>query len=277
MTVMIKTSGAAELSAETFGDRDDAAILLIHGLAASMDWWDDEFCRRLADGGRFVIRYDHRDTGRSTGYPLGEPGYDGSDLTRDSLAVLDGLGLDRAHLVGLSAGGGIAQELAILHRDRIRTLTLIATTAIGLPERQELPPPRISGSVPKPDWRDRESFIRYVIDTEKQYSGSIPVDEERIRAIAGRMFDRTADVEASQVNPWSLDEGESTEMNVAEISVPVLVLHGTEDPLFPLPHGQALAAAIPGAVLVPIEGMGHQTPPPQVWPTVIEAILRHTS
>ncbi|HEX6684739.1 MAG TPA: alpha/beta hydrolase [Candidatus Limnocylindrales bacterium] len=276
MTVMIGTNGA-ELCAEAFGDRGDPAILLIHGGAASMDWWDDAFCEQLAGGGRFVIRYDHRDTGQSTSYPPGKPGYNGMDLTHDAFAVLDGLGVDRAHIVGLSMGGGIAQELVTLRPDRVLTLTFIATSPIGLPEPRELPPPRVKASVPNPDWHDREAVIRFFTDTERLYSGSIPVDEERIRTIAGRMFDRSGDVEASQTNHWGIEEGEPIQVNLGEISVPVLVLHGTEDPLFPLPHGEALAAAIPGAVLVPIEKMGHQTPPPQVWPIVIEAILRHTS
>jgi pimeloyl-ACP methyl ester carboxylesterase len=113
---------------ETFGDAGAPAILLISGAAASMDWWDAEFCRRLAAGGRFVIRYDHRDTGRSVGYPPGAPGYTGADLVGDAVGLIDALAGGRAHVVGLSMGGGIAQYLAIHHGDRVATLTLMSTS-----------------------------------------------------------------------------------------------------------------------------------------------------
>jgi pimeloyl-ACP methyl ester carboxylesterase len=90
------------LCVETFGAAGDEPILLIMGAAASMDWWEDGFCERLAAGGRFVIRYDHRDTGRSITYEPGAPGYTGSDLVEDAVGVLDALGLPRAHVVGMS-------------------------------------------------------------------------------------------------------------------------------------------------------------------------------
>src|SRR5690348_18492069 len=99
-----------ELCADTFGEPSDPALLLIAGGASSMDWWEDEFCRRLAAGGRFVIRYDHRDTGRSTSFPAGAPPYSDVDLAHDALGVLDNLGVHRAHLVGLSMGGLLAQR-----------------------------------------------------------------------------------------------------------------------------------------------------------------------
>jgi pimeloyl-ACP methyl ester carboxylesterase len=121
---VVRANGV-DLWVETFGDPDDQAILLIMGLAASMDWWEDEFCQRLAAGGRFVVRYDHRDTGRSTSYPAGAPPYTGHDLTADAVGLLDVLGRPRAHLVGMSAGGGIAQEIAVDHPDRVASLTLI--------------------------------------------------------------------------------------------------------------------------------------------------------
>src|SRR3954466_15490631 len=104
-----------ELCVQTFGDRNEPATLLIMGTGASMDWWDEEFCERLAAGGRFVIRYDNRDTGRSTTYPPGAPPYTGSDLVTDAVAVLDALELQRAHVVGLSSGGALAQVLALDH------------------------------------------------------------------------------------------------------------------------------------------------------------------
>ena len=114
-----------------FGEPADPAILLISGAECSMDWWEDEFCELLAAGRRFVIRYDQRDTGQSITYPPGAPEYDGTDLTEDAVGVLDALGRERAHIVGMSSGGGIGQELALLHADRVVTLTLISTSPVG--------------------------------------------------------------------------------------------------------------------------------------------------
>ena len=111
--------GGVELCVDTFGEEGDRPMLLIAGASASMDSWPPELCERLAAGGRFVIRYDHRDTGQSVTYPHGEPGYDGRDLVNDALGVLDALGAETADLVGISTGGGIAQVIALEHPDRV--------------------------------------------------------------------------------------------------------------------------------------------------------------
>src|ERR671931_630109 len=113
MTERTITVDGVELCTEPFGDPADPPVLLVMGLGASMLWWREGFCRMLADGGRFVIRYDHRDTGRSTTYPPGCPGYTGADLTADAAAVLDAYEIAAAHLVGLSAGGGAAPGVAV--------------------------------------------------------------------------------------------------------------------------------------------------------------------
>src|ERR671919_1948030 len=123
---MVEVNGV-ELWAQTFGNRDDPAVLLVMGLAASMLHWEDEFCDRLADGSRFVIRYDHRDTGRSVSYPPGAPQYTGRDLAEDAIGVLDAFGVARAHVVGISMGGGLGQSLAIHHPARVASLTLSST------------------------------------------------------------------------------------------------------------------------------------------------------
>src|SRR5436309_2177193 len=117
-----------DLCVETFGDPADPAILLIMGGGASMDWWEDEFCERLAAGLRFVIRYDHRDTGQSVGYEPGSPGYTSWDLVTDAVGLLDAFGLASAHIVGLSMGGGIAQTLALDYSSRVASLTLMSTS-----------------------------------------------------------------------------------------------------------------------------------------------------
>jgi pimeloyl-ACP methyl ester carboxylesterase len=276
--------GNAELCAETFGDAGNPAVLLLAGAASSMDWWEPEFCTRLAGGGRYVVRYDHRDTGRSTTWPAGEPGYSADDLATDPLRLLDGLGVPRAHLVGVSMGGGIAQDLAAHHPDRVLTLTLIATSAAG--ERSEatrLPPPEprirelFASPPPPPDWRDHDAVVEHLVESQRPYAGSLGFDEERVRRIARSVVDRTRDLEASATNNWLAVETESTPFRMADLAVPTLVLHGTDDPLFPLAHGRALAAAIPGARLVELNGMGHEVPPPAVWDVVVREILRHTA
>ncbi|WP_419999754.1 alpha/beta fold hydrolase [Streptomyces boninensis] len=273
-----------DICAEAFGDPADPALLLIGGAEASMDWWDDELCERLAAGGRRVIRYDTRDTGRSTTFPPGAPPYKGEALLTDAVGVLDALGIAAAHIVGISAGGGIAQHLAAHHPDRVITLTLMSTTPDGPggPGGAELPPPTeavqrmfAEGGDEGPDWSDRESVIAHFMKGERAFSGAIPVDEDRIRRIVTRAFDRSPSMASAQ-NHWQLEGGESLGDGLAKITVPTLVLHGTEDPLFPYPHGEALARAIPGARLVPLPGMGHQMPPPEVWDVVTTEILRNT-
>jgi pimeloyl-ACP methyl ester carboxylesterase len=273
--MMIKVDGA-ELCVETFGKPGDPAILLISGNGGSMDWWGEDFCGQLASAGRLVIRYDFRDTGQSTTHEPGRPGYTAQDLTDDVTRVLDALGIRAAHLAGVSMGAGIAQEVVVQRPERVASLTLMCTTAIT-PSGKDLPPPlpKVMDFAPEVDWDDRDSVIEYFVSSEKTFGGSVPMDEGRIRAIAGRVFDRTIGMKASQVNHSLLhDTGTLVPPDaLGRIGVPVQVIHGTEDPLFPLPHGEALAAAIPGARLLVVEGLGHQVPPPATWPVVVPALI----
>src|SRR5205814_5958169 len=131
---MIEVSGV-ELCTEAFGDPADPPILLVMGIGGSMLWWEEGFCRMLAEGGRFVIRYDHRDTGRSVTYEPGRPRYSGSDLVADAVGVLDAYELVAAHVVGVSAGGAFAQLLALGFPDRVLSLVLISTSPATRGER----------------------------------------------------------------------------------------------------------------------------------------------
>jgi pimeloyl-ACP methyl ester carboxylesterase len=274
-----------DLCLDTFGDPADPAILLISGAASAMDCWEDVFCERLAAGPRFVIRYDLRDTGQSTSYEAGAPGYTQPDLVMDVVGLLDFLELADAHIVGISMGGGIGQRLAVEHPERVASLTLISTSpgGPGGPLNPDLPPMRadlmakFTRPAPAPDWSDRNAVIDQMVDGERLFAGSHPVDEPRIRELAGRVYDRTTNMAASMTNHWMIDGGEPVRSRLGEVTAPTLVLHGTEDPLFPYGHAEALAAEIPGAELLALDGVGHQMPPHQVWDVVIPAVLRHTA
>jgi pimeloyl-ACP methyl ester carboxylesterase len=279
------SANGVDLCVQTFGEAGEPAILLIGGAESSMDWWEDEFCELLASGPRLVIRYDLRDTGQSVTYEPGAPEYVGSDLLADAVGVLDALGIARAHVVGISMGGGIAQELVLAHVDRVATLTLISTT-FAVPRDHDKPalPPmseELASSVaepaPEPDWSDREAVIDYIVDGLRLFRGSLPFEEERKRALVRRVLDRTINIASSLKNHWILDQGDPVQGRLADLRVPTLVLHGTEDPLFPFGHGEALAEDIAGARLVPLEGVGHEMPPPPVWDQVVAAILEHTA
>jgi pimeloyl-ACP methyl ester carboxylesterase len=274
-----------ELCVQSFGDRADPAVLLIAGVAGSMLDWPEEFCERLAAGSRFVIRYDHRDTGRSVTYPPGAPGYTGRDLDEDPVGVLDALGVAAAHVVGISMGGGIAQTLAVRHPGRVASLTLISTSPIATSAGDPPLPPASAeamatyGAAP-PDGADRAAMIDYVVSQYRPLtSTSRPVGEEYLRDHATRVVDRSDNV-ASMNNHWVvLGQGDGDAVyreQLAGIAAPTLVVHGTEDPLFPTPHGVALAGIVPGARLLVLEHTGHEVPP-AVWDTVIPAIVDHTT
>jgi pimeloyl-ACP methyl ester carboxylesterase len=270
------------LAWEGFGSADDPVVLLIAGQGQSMTWWDAAFCGRLAAEGRYVVRYDHRDTGRSSTDPAGRPSYSGRDLVLDPVRLLDAIGAQRAHLVGLSMGGGIAQNLALAHPERLFSLTLIDTSPATATARRELPPPTpallrtFEDPEPAPDWSDRDAVIDYRVAIERPYAGTGGLDEERYHRLAEEEVDRSIDMEAALTNHSLVDDW-SPAGRIEEIAVPTLVLHGTADPLFPLPHGEALRDAIPGARLVLLEGGGHQQPPPAMWDLTIEELAAHTA
>jgi pimeloyl-ACP methyl ester carboxylesterase len=276
---MVRTNGV-DLCVETFGEAGAPAILLISGAAASMDWWDPDFCERLADGGRLVIRYDHRDTGRSVGYPAGAPAYTGPDLVEDAVGLIDALAGGRAHVAGVSMGGGIAQVIAVERPDRVATLTLMSTSPgpdEDLPPMAEALAAAFADPAPEPDWSDRSAVIDYLVEGERRYDGPLMFDEAYVRRVAGQVVDRTVDIRSSMTNHWLLDGGEPIRPRLGRVQAPTLVIHGTEDPFFPPGHAVALAREIPGARLLLLDGVGHQVPPRPVWDVVVPAILTHTS
>jgi pimeloyl-ACP methyl ester carboxylesterase len=274
----IVRANGVELCAETFGDPADPVILLIHGAAASMLWWEDEFCERLAAGSRFVIRYDHRDTGRSVSYEPGAPPCTFRDLAADAVGLLDAFGRVSAHLVGMSMGGGIGQLVALGHPDRVASLTVISTSPGG----QDLPPmseeflAHIREAV-VPDLSDRAAVIDYIVNLVRAYAGgSRFFDEAAMRDLAGRDVDRTVNIASCMTNHFVMDIGESQRARLREMVAPTLVIHGDQDPVFPYGHALALVKEIPGAQLLTLEEVGHELPR-AVWDVVVPTIVHHTS
>jgi pimeloyl-ACP methyl ester carboxylesterase len=274
---MIEANGV-ELCTEAFGDPSDPPILLVMGMGGSMLWWEEGFCRMLADGRRFVIRYDHRDTGRSITYEPGRPGYTGRDLVADAAGVLDAYGLPAAHVVGVSMGGALAQLLALDFADRVFSLVLISTSR-AVPGERELPPPTEDfvrfAATAAVDWSEPESVIEYVVDYSRVLAGERPFDESAVRELSRRDVERARNFSAAQ-NHDLLADDEPTRAPLTSIAAPTLVIHGTADPMFPLGHGEALAKEIPDARLLALDGAGHGLERAD-WEVVAEAILKHTS
>lgn len=273
----IVSVNGVELCVQSFGDDADPTILLIHGAATSMGGWDDRFCARLAAGGRFVIRYDQRDTGESTSYPTGAPGYGMRDLIDDVFGLLDAFDVERAHVVGMSMGGGIAMGAALARPDRVASLTLIATTpgGEGLPAMSAEFLAHIR--TPLPDASDRDAMLEHLIALLRIFSGGSGLfDEAYLRAGVKAEFDRTRNLASSQVNHFVMDVGDPMRHRLGEITAPTLVIHGDADPVFPLGHAHALERAIPGARLLVLKKAGHELPP-AVWDIVVPAMVEHTS
>jgi pimeloyl-ACP methyl ester carboxylesterase len=278
---MVRANGV-DLCAESFGDPGDPAILLIHGAGNDMLSWDEELCERLAARGRFVIRYDSRGAGRSSG---ADAPYSFRDLANDAAGLLDALGVDRAHVLGMSLGGGVAQLLALDHRDRVGSLILLSTTPGGpghsqpdLPGMSEELAAFFADEPPAPDWNDRAAVVEYLVEAERPFAArSRPFDEARMRALAERVVDRSADIQASLSSAFGFDVGKPWRERLGELTAPTLVIHGTEDPQSPYAHGVALADEIPGAELLTLEQTGHEYLPRPTWDTVVPAILRHTA
>jgi len=234
---------------------------------------------RLAHRRHSVIRYDHRDTGRSVTRPPGHPDYTASDLVADAAGVLDAYALAAANVVGVSMGGALAQLLALDHPDRVLSLVLISTSP-ALPGRQSLPPgsDRLKRflATAQVDWSDADSIVDYLVDYWSVLSGEERAfAEAHIRELARRDVARSHDIAAAQ-NHAILPDKDRLRDPPPSITAPALVIHGTDDPLFPLEHGTALTNEIPGAKLLPLEGAGRGIDPAD-WETITHAILDHSS
>jgi pimeloyl-ACP methyl ester carboxylesterase len=278
-TKQINANGV-ELFSESFGDPSDPTILLIMGAMASAVWWPEEFCLQLASRGRHVIRYDHRDTGRSTSYAPGQIEYSVEEMADDAVGLLDAYGIGGAHLVGMSLGGFLSQLVALKYPNRVLTLTLIASERLG-PEDPAMPPmdpkvPAYHAQASAVDWSDREAVVEYSVGAWRLLSGSAhPFDEETVRTLAAQDFERTNNM-LTMMNHSLLSGGERWFGRLNEVGVPALVIHGTEDPVLPYAHGVALAQALPRAKLLTLKGTGHELHRND-WGTIIDAVERHTA
>jgi pimeloyl-ACP methyl ester carboxylesterase len=275
---MIEANGV-ELCTEPFGDPADPPILLVMGIGGSMLWWEEGFCQMLADGRQFVIRYDHRDTGRSVTYEPGRPEYTGADLVADAVGVLDAYGMAAAHVVGVSAGGAFAQLLALDFPDRVHSLVLISTSP-ALPGERGLPPPTEAFArfvtTAEVDRADADSVIEHLVAYSRVLTGDRrPFDEAAARELARRDVERARNFASAQNHEVIPDDGRAPGP-LSSIAVPTLVIHGTADPMFPLEHGEALADEIPDARLLRLERAGHGVDRAD-WEAIVGAIVEHTA
>lgn len=280
-----------ELCVQTFGEPTCPPMLLIGN---SMLTWPDELCDELAAGQRLVVRYDLRDTGRSTTADPDAPTYTLRDLVADAACLLDALDLPRAHVVGYGPGGWIAQLLALDHPDRVGSLTLIATRPVAPgPADADLPEhaPELMAQLfgrPKPDWSDRTAVIDYLAGSRRLMAGSGRFDEAEARESVTRIFDRTVDAMPAGADPAkahrsnqlstvfaALDSGDRWRERLGEITAPTLVVHGETDPFFPIGNGEALAKEIPGATLLRLPETG-QGLPRRIWDLLVPALLHHS-
>ena len=280
-----------DLCYEIFGKDDAEPMLLIMGLGAQMILWDDEFCQQLASRGFRVIRFDNRDIGQSSKLSGGKPlrplellklkflkipvaaPYRLSDMAEDTVGLMDALGIKSAHLVGASMGGMIAQEIAILHPQRVRSLTSIMSTT-GNPK---VPPPtREAGAMlmaPPPKTKE-EFFERFAQTWKVLRVGSFPLDEAKDRERATRIFARGLNPDGVGRQLRAILASGSRKERLGAVKAPTLVIHGTVDPLVRPEGGKDTAASIPGARLMMVDGMGHAIPIP-MWPQIIDAIDQH--
>lgn len=285
--VMQVTVGDVEIAYESFGNPADPPLLLVMGLATQMLGWDERFCGRLASHGFHVIRFDNRDIGLSThlseaGVPdlgtlLADPAAGGApytllDMAGDVAGLLDALGLESAHVVGASMGGMIAQQLAIGHAPRVRSLTSIMSTPsreVGqaTPEAMAvlfLPPPTDADTA-----AERALNVYRVIG-----SPGYPLDEPRLAEVARLAFARGHDAAGVARQFAAIVVSPDRRPGLGELRVATLVIHGQDDPLVQIDGGRATADAVPGAQLVVIPGMGHNLPEP-LWPQLVEEIVTH--
>ncbi|MEA2382690.1 MAG: hypothetical protein QOH72_2661 [Solirubrobacteraceae bacterium] len=281
--------GDVELAYETFGDPAAPAMLLVMGLATQMLGWRAPFCAQLAERGFHVIRYDNRDVGRSTKFSSHRPptvrelvrrdasaaAYTLADMAADGVGLLDCLGIERAHVVGASMGGMIAQTIAARHPER--TLSLVSIMSNTGARWSGQPSLGVYSVLLKRAPRDREGFVAHQMRVfERIGSPGFPRDEADLREMATASFERGHDPAGAGRQLAAIVAARDRSAELRSIRVPALVIHGTKDKLVAPSGGRATAKAIPGARLVTIDGMGHDLPR-GAWPRIVEAIAENAA
>jgi len=280
-----------ELEYDHFGNPTDPALLLIMGFTAQMVAWDEEFCTQLADRGHFVIRFDNRDCGLSTklhGVPSNSDAvimaammetemppvaYTLSDMAADAMKVLDHLNIERAHIMGASMGGMIAQTVAIEHPHRVKTLISVMSQpgelTVGQPTQEAME------LIVTPAPTDRDEYIAFAPKWQLWQSKKYRSDEVS-RRNAIRDFDRSNYPEGGPRQMAAIYASGSRAEGLQKLQVPTLVIHGTDDQLITPSGGERTAELIPNSTLLMVEDMGHDMPQP-LWPFYLDAISKHTA
>jgi len=277
----IELENNVNIYTETFGAPTGIPLLLLHGAGNSMLNWSDGLCEKLSNEGFYVVRMDSRDAGRSTKFPLGNPDYGLMDLVQDVARVLDHLNIKKAIVAGVSQGAAVTQLLAIHYPVRVSSICLISATPGG-PGHDASDLPGMTKEIaavfsdPKPsepNWRNKQEVVDYLVEAERPFGGTA-FDEALTRQMATSTYDLVPELAYQLTNPYAISAGESWRGRLKEITVPALIVHGSEDPLFPLEHGKALSREIPNAALLVIKGMGHANIPKSAWNVLIEAIKK---
>jgi pimeloyl-ACP methyl ester carboxylesterase len=286
-------SGMA-LEYETYGASEDPPLLMVMGFGAQLIAWPREFCRRLAAGGRYVISFDNRDCGLSARLDgvdaqietvqlaafsgdldkaRAAAPYTLSDMSEDAFGLLSALGIERAHIVGASMGGMIAQTMAIEQPQRVLTLTSMMSTT-GEPEFGQSTPEALEGLL-APAATSRHDYIESAATWMLWHSRRYPELEET-RALAAETWDRGTYPQGTMRQLAAmLASGPRTE-GLRNLQVPTLVIHGSDDTLIAPSGGERTAELVPGAKLVMVTDMGHDRPMP-LWPEICDPILAHTA
>jgi pimeloyl-ACP methyl ester carboxylesterase len=280
------TANGIQIEYETSGDPSSPVLLLIMGLSAQLIDWDEEFLARLVEKGLSIIRFDNRDAGLSTKFEDGGiPDMKGAkkgkgpripytldEMADDAVGLLDALGIEKAHICGVSMGAMISQIIGYRHPNRVLSLINIMGST-GAPELPEARPDALEMLI-TPAPKHRGAYIEHAVIMWKIFWGSLDFDEEFIRRKAAVSYDRAFYPQGIARQHAAIIASGNRRSKLASITVPTLVIHGSEDPLLPPEHGKDIADAIPGAEMLVIDGMGHCLPR-AAWQRMVNAIAGH--
>lgn len=263
-----------QIYTQAFGDSSDPCLVLIAGATVSMLFWDETFCSQLADKGLYVIRYDFRDTGQSTSYPVGELNYKIDDLVDDVFLILDSYKINKAHLMGISLGGMIAQIAAMKHPQRINSLSLMSSMPWADPI---MPTPEMDKAIldfqadaSSIDWDDEKDVLNYMLKGSKLMSGNKPLNVDRAKQYILASF-RRANNFKSQFNHAQLSGGEEYYNQLHLINCPSLIIHGSEDRICHFNNALSLVQLLKSQNLTILEGTGHELHEAD-WNIIIDAV-----